>query len=246
MPQNAIEKFGRDWTRPQNIVTCGAFKVKDYRPYDALIVEKDPNYWDAANVHLDGIEFYPVEELSTIMNLYKAGQVDAVLNHTVPTSWIDEVRQYKDEYMNFPENSTSYYAMNMTKAPFTDVRVRNAFNIGLDHEALSTFRKTTKPLYDISPSGIFPAYDKAREKVSEQIRGERGVAPDVWEKNGKFDPEQARKLLGDAGFPVQKNGDRYSCPSFPTDRISITYNTNENNRAVAEFVQAEMENKISA
>ncbi len=244
MPQKAIEKYGKEWTRPQNIVTCGAFKVKIYRPYDALIVEKDPNYWDAANVHLNGIEFYPVEELSTIMNLYKAGAIDAFLNHSVPSSWIDEIRQYKAEYLNFPENATSYYAMNITKPPFTDVRVRKAFNIGLDHEALSIFRKVTKPLYDVSPSGIFPAYDKARGKVSEEIRIERGIAPDAWANYGKFDGEQARTLLTDAGFPVQKNGDNYSCPTFPTDRVSITYNTNENNRAVAEFIQAQWKQNL--
>ena len=93
-------------------MTCGPFKIKSIRPYDSYVVEKDPNYWDAANVHLDGIEFYPIEELSTIVNLYKAGAVDAFLNHSVPASWIDEIRNYKDEYLNYPENATSYYSMN--------------------------------------------------------------------------------------------------------------------------------------
>ena len=37
-------------------------KSKSHHPYDELIVVKDPNYWDAANVKLDGIEFYPLEE----------------------------------------------------------------------------------------------------------------------------------------------------------------------------------------
>lgn len=244
VPQKAIKKYGKEWTRPQNIVTCGAFRLKSYRPYDALIVERDPNYWDAANVHLDGIEFYPVEELSTIMNLYKAGAIDAFLNHTVPISWIDEVRQYKDEYMNLPENSTSYYAMNMTKPPFNDIRVRRAFNIGLDHEALSNFRKITRPLYDISPSGTFPEYDKARQKISGESRVQHGVATDVWAKNGRFDAEQAQKLLAEAGFPVQKNGDNFSCPNFPTDKVSITYNTGETNRALAEFIQAQWKQNL--
>ncbi len=244
VPQQAVEKYGKNWTKPQNIVTCGAFRLKNYRPYDALIVEKDPNYWDAANVHLDGIEFYPVEELSTMMNLYKAGAVDAFLNHTVPSSWIGEIRQYRDEYMNFPENATSYYAMNITKAPFSDVRVRKAFNVGLDHQALSDFRKVTKPLYAIAPSGIVLDYDKARAKVSEEIRKERGVAPEEWANDNRFDAEQARKLLADAGFPVQKDGNGYSCPNFPTDKVSITYNTNENNRSVAEFVQAQWKQNL--
>lgn len=240
VPQQSIEKYGKDWTRAANIVTCGPFKVKTVRPYDVYIVEKDPNYWDEANVHLDGIEFYPIEEQSTIVNLYKAGAVDAFFNHSVPASWIDEIRNYKDEYLNFPENATSYYSMNMTKPPFNDKRLRQAFSLAVDREALSKFRKVTKPLYYQTPSGIFPDYDKAMAKVGEEVRQERGISPEEWEKEKKsFNPEKARKLLADAGFPVQQSGNTFSCPSFPADKITLTYNTSEANRQIAEFVQAQ-------
>jgi oligopeptide transport system substrate-binding protein len=239
VPEQSVEKNGKNWAKLGNIVTNGPFKVKEYRPYDILKLEKDPNYWDAANVHLDGIEFYPIEELSTIMNLYKAGSIDAMQNHAVPSSWISEIKNYKDEYLNFPEMAVAYYAMNMTKPPFDDIRVRRAFTIGLDREALSSFRKVTKPLYYMSPTGIFREYDQALEKVSETKRNEKGVSPEQWAKNIRFDAEQARKLLTDAGFPVQKNGDTYSCPSFPTDKVTLTYNTNESNRSIAEFVQSQ-------
>lgn len=244
VPEHSVEKHGKNWTRPQNIVTNGAFKVKEYRPYDALVLEKDPNYWDAANVGLDGLHFYPLEELSTIMNLYKAGSIDAMLNHVVPSSWIGEVRKYKDEYLDFPEIATAYYSMNTQKAPFSDIKVRRAFIAGLDREALSSFRKITQPLYAINPTGTFPDYDKARDRVSEQIRQERGVSAEEWAKQGKFDREIAHKLLGEAGFPVNKKGDGWECPSFPTDSISITYNTNENNRAIAEFIQAQWKQNL--
>ncbi|MBP7376029.1 MAG: peptide ABC transporter substrate-binding protein [Pyrinomonadaceae bacterium] len=244
VPQHAIEAHGKEWTRPANIVTCGAYRIKEYRPYDKLVVERDPNYWDAANVHLDGIEFYPVEELSTIMNLYKAGSIDAFLNHTVPTSWINEVRPYKDEYLNFPEAATAYYAMNMTKPPFNDIKVRRAFMLGLNRQALSDFRKITKPLYGKVPSGIFPDYDKAVDKVGEEIRKEKNITPEAWANRNAFDAEAARKLLTDAGFPVTKSGDTYSCPNFPTDTVAITFNTNENNRSIAEFIQAQWKQNL--
>jgi oligopeptide transport system substrate-binding protein len=244
VPQKAIEKWGKDWTRAEHIVTCGPFRIKEYRPYDVLYVEKDPNYWDAANVHLDGIKFYPVEDLSTMMNLYKGGEVDAFLNHTVPISWIGDVRPYKDEYLNFPEAATSYYAMNVTKPPFNNLKLRKAFSLAVDRTALSDFRKITKPLYYITPTGIFPAYDKARDKVSEELRQERSISPDAWAKNYGFDPEQARKLLGEAGFLVQRSGDGYACPNFPTDTVSLTFNTNENNRGIAEFIQAQWKKNL--
>lgn len=244
VPQQAIEKYGKDWSRPEHIVTSGAFRLKEHRPYDRLIVEKDPNYWDAANVHLDRIEFYPVEDNSTILNLYKAGSIDAFLNHTVLTSWISQMRGYKDEYMNFPEAATAYYSMNIQKPPFDQIKVRRSFLLGLDREAVSDFRKVTQPLYGKVPTGIYPAYDKAVAKIGEALRAEKGVTPDVWAKRYKFNAAEGRKLLTESGFAVQGSEGNWSCPSFPTDRISITYNTNENNKAIAEFVQAQWKQNL--
>jgi len=239
VPQQAISKYGRQWTRPENIVTCGPFRLKEYKRYDKLIVERDPNYWDAANVHLDRIEFYPVEELTTIVNLYKAGDVDAFLNHSVLAAWIDSIRKYKDEYMLFPEAAVSYYGINVTKPPFDNLKVRRAFDLAVDRVALSEYRKITQPLFDITPNKVFPDYDKARDKVGEEIRNEKKLTPDQWKNYFGFDPDQARKLLTEAGYPVQKNGDTYSCPSFPIDKVQLTFNTGESNKAIAEFVQSQ-------
>lgn len=244
VPEQAIAKHSDNWTRPENIVTNGPFRVKAYRPYDALVLERDPNYWDAANVGLDGIEFFPVEELSTIMNLYKAGSIDAMLNHSVPASWIDEVRKYKDEYLNFPEISTSYYAINMTKPPFDDIRVRKAFIAGTDREALSNFRKITQPLYEMSPTGTFVEYDTARKKLSEEKRVAAGLSEAEWAKSNKVNIELAHRLLGEAGFPVRKTANGWECPNFPTDKAAILYNTNENNRTIAEFIQAQWKQNL--
>lgn len=245
VPQQAIEKHGKDWTRPENIVTCGAFKVKANKPYNVLIVEKDPNYWDAANVHLDRIEFPAVEENTTRLNMYKAGEIDAFLNHGVPAAWIDDIRQnYTDEYLDFRENATSYYSFNVTKPPFDNVNVRKAFHLGIDRATLSESRKVTKPLYYYTPSGIFPEYDKAMEKVGEEVRKEKGISAEDWAKRNDFNPELARKTLTEAGFPVEKSGNGWACPTFPADRVKLTFNTNESNQRIAEFAQAQWKQNL--
>ena len=240
---NVVEKYGIDWTRTENIVTSGPFKLAVHKPYDVLKVVPDPNNWDAANVHLAGIEFYPLDEATTMMNLYKAGDVDALYNHTVPAAWFEQVRQYKDEYLLFPEVATEFYVINVKRPPMDNVKVRQAFALAIDREALAEFRKTIKPLIDMTPEGIFPKYEQARQKVYSEELKKQGSSLEEWKKR-IFDPEQARKLLADSGYPVQKAGNGYTCPAFPVDQVSITYNTAESNKAVAEFVQAQWKQNL--
>ena len=75
VPRQVIEKYGEQWTDPAHIVTCGPFKLKSWKPYNEVVVERDPMYWDAANVHLDEIHFSSSPTTSsTSMNLYKVGE----------------------------------------------------------------------------------------------------------------------------------------------------------------------------
>jgi len=241
--QKVIEKYGHDWSRPENIVTSGPFKVETYRPYDVLIVTRDPNYWDAANVRLDKIEFYPLDEQTTMLNLYTAGSVDPQYNHTVPAPWNETVRKFTAEYSLHPEVATEFYVVNVKRPPMDNVKLRQAFALAIDRDSLAVFRKTLKPLVDMTPEGIFPKYEEARTKVYTEELAKQGSSLDEW-KARKFDPEKARKLLAEAGFPVQGSPGAYSCPTFPVDKVSITYNTAESNKSVAEFVQAQWKQNL--
>lgn len=224
VPRKVVEKYGSAWTQPQNIVTCGPFKVKTWQPYDKLVVERDPMYWDAATVRLDEIHFYPIADNPTIMNLYKVGEVDAVLNHTVPNAWLEVVRT-KQDYMDGPEAAINYLLINVTQPPMNDVRVRKAFNYAIDKNAWATWRKIVKPLTAFTPEGIFAGYPQP--------------------KGDPFNPEEARRLMGEAGFPVIKRGDgSYSCPSFPVDQVEYIYNTQESNKAMAEWMQAQWKQNL--
>ena len=241
--QKTIEKFGKDWTKPANIVTSGAFKLKTYRPYDVLELTRDLNYWDAANVHLDGMEFYPLDEQTTMLNLYKAGRLDATYNHTIPAPWNETVRQYKDEYSLHPEVAVEYYSLSVKKPPMDNINVRKALALAIDRDSLAKFRKTIKPLVDFTPEGIFPKYEEARKKVYTEELAKIGSSLDEW-KARKFDAEKARKLMTEAGFPVQGSAGSYTCPTFPVDVVTLTYNTAESNQKVAEFVQAQWKQNL--
>jgi oligopeptide transport system substrate-binding protein len=224
VPRKAVEQYGRHWTDPGHIITCGPFRLRSWKPYAEIVVERDPMYWDAANVHLDEIHFYPMNDNPTTMNLYKVGELESALNHVVPTTWLDVVRSKKD-YMEGSEAAITYIYINVTKPPMNDVRVRKAFNMAIDRNAWATSRKVVKPLTAFTPEGIFKGYP--------QPRGDG------------FDPARARQLLGEAGFPVTaRSGGGFSCPKFPVDQVEYAFNTASANRSMAEFMQAQWKQNL--
>ena len=118
---------------------------------------------------LDQITFYPIEDATTMMNLYKAGEVDALYNHIPPAAWIDHLRPTKD-HMDKPEAAIDYYMLNTTKPPMDDVRVRKAFNMAIDKVGLAAYQRTIKPLTAFTPEGIFPGLSAAGRR---SVRSER-------------------------------------------------------------------------
>ena len=224
VPRKTIERFGAQWTEPGNIVSCGPFKLKSWKRNNEVVVERDPMYWDAANVHLDEIHFYVSTDHPSTMNLYKVGAADAVYNHAVPNAWLDIVRPKKD-YMDAAEAAITYLLINVTQPPMNDLRVRRAFNMAIDKVTYSKHKRTTKPLSAFTPEAIFVGYP--------QPKGEA------------FDPEQARKLLGEAGYPVtQKSDGSYECPKFPAGEVRLLFATFSANRALAEFMQAQWKQNL--
>ena len=222
VPRKAVEQFGPAWTKPENFVGSGAFKLQSHRPYNEIVVVPNPNYWDAATVRLERIVFYPLEDLTTMLNLYKAGDVDAVYNHTVPAPWLKSGVRHKKDYMDAPENATEYYMVNTTKPPMNDKRVRKALALAVDREALADYKVSAKPNGAFVPEGIFRGYPRPA-----------GYG---------FDVEQARRLLAEAGY--RDASGRFDPKKFPVSEVEITYNTSESNKAVAELIQAQWKQNL--
>jgi oligopeptide transport system substrate-binding protein len=155
-----------------------------------------------------------------MMNLYKAGEIDAFLNHMVPASWLDMIAPMKD-YMDAPEATIEYWQFNCKRPPTNDVRVRKALNMGLDKKALGAWRHA-KPLTAITPEGMFPGYPQP--------------------KGDPFDPEKAKSLLAEAGY--RDSAGKFDPKKFPVDQIEITVNPDGNNVPVAEFIQAQWKQNI--
>jgi oligopeptide transport system substrate-binding protein len=217
-----VEKYGVNWTKPGNIVCSGTHMVAEHKPYNELVVVKNPHYWDADKVRLDKIVFYPLDDQTTMMNLYKAGEVDATYNHTVPASWLRAGVRYASDYMDAPENGSQYWQINTTAPPMNDKRVRKAFAIAIDRNALEKFRVVSKANNVFVPSGILHGYPSP--------------------KGYDFDVEGAKRLLAEAGY--KDAAGNFDPKAFPANSIEVIYNTSESNRQVAEFVQAQWKQNL--
>ena len=217
-----VERHGVNWTKPGNIVSSGTHMLAEHKPYNQLVVVRNPHYWDAASVRLDKIVFFPLDELTTMMNLYKAGEVDATYNHSVPATWLKAGVKYVPDYMDAPENASQYWQLNTKTPPMDDRRVRKAFGMAIDRQALEAFRAVSKASSVFVPSGILHGYP----------------SPEGF----RFDVEEAKRLLAEAGYKDASG--RFDPSKFPANQLEITYNTSESNRQVAEFVQAQWKQNL--
>ena len=101
VPRHAIEAARRDgnesaWIRPGRMVSSGPFLLKEWRPYERITVVWNPMYYDSAMVDIDELQFAPVVNGSTMVDLYKSGAVAAVPGVVFPSLFIPMLARKRD------------------------------------------------------------------------------------------------------------------------------------------------------
>ena len=76
VPKHVVEKHGKDWTKKENIAVNGAFVLDEYVPNTHVKLSGNPKFFDAANVKLDRIIYYPGEDRAVGLKRFRAGEVD--------------------------------------------------------------------------------------------------------------------------------------------------------------------------
>jgi oligopeptide transport system substrate-binding protein len=200
------------WTKPENIVTNGPFRLKWRRIRDRIRLIKSPTYWDREHVHLDVVDALAVSSYATMLNLYLTGQADWILS--VPPDVIPElIDRPQDDFKPAPFLGTYYYMLNTRKPPLDDPRVRRALAMAIDKRQI---------VEKITRAGQEPA----RSLVPSAISGYVDYRPALCEP---YDVDRARELLAEAGYPGGRG----------MPKIDILYNTSEAHQAIAELIQAQ-------
>lgn len=204
-----IERVGDDWIKPANILTNGAFLLEDWRINDRIRLKKNPAYWDANQVALDTVDILPISKANTAFNFYASGEADLLMDKGLaPPSLLEALMQRPDFHAS-PFLGIYFLRFNVTRPPFDDVRVREAFALTVDADSI--VRRITRA-GEIPASGFVPPGIEGYEPVP----------------GPGFDPDRARALLAEAGFP---NG-----RGFP---LSVyLYSEGEVNEAIAVELQS--------
>lgn len=203
-----IGRFGDKWTRPEHIVSSGAYKLSQWVVNERIVAERNPHYWDDRHTVINKVTYLPISSESADVNRYKAGEIDIV--YSVPVNQFAQLKKTMgDELHVSPQLSTYYYQFNTTRAPFNDPRVRRALNMALDK--------------DIIAQKVMGQGQRAAWVISQpEIGGVQLHAPEYasWPLDKRI--AEAKKLLTEAGYG----------PDHPLS-LNLLYNTFETHQRIA-------------
>lgn len=196
------------WSTLENFVGNGPFRLSAWVTNQIIKAERSDTYWDRAKVRLNAIHFFPIDNVPSEETSFMGGRLH--VTSTLSPDKITWFRKNRPDVLKIdPYLGTYFYRINVTRKPLDDPRVREALNLAIDRELLVS--RVTQggqaPTTGYVPQGM-AGYDGPK------VLG--------------FDPERARRLLAEAGFPGGKG--------FPAKEILI--NTSESHRKVAEAIQA--------
>ncbi|HEY6190187.1 MAG TPA: peptide ABC transporter substrate-binding protein [Pyrinomonadaceae bacterium] len=201
------------------VVSNGAFElVKADR--SGVVLERAKNYWDAQTVNLQRVQFIDSRDTESALAAYRAGEVDAVSNAGFEPLALKLLAPYKD-FRRATFGALTYYSFNIERAPFNDVRVREALAISIDRDR-------------ISEDKMEGATEPAKKFLPVQMPAEKTGGSDEGLASLEHDAARAKRLLAEAGFPGGAN--------FP--RIRLLVNRNEQQRMLAQSVAAMWKNVL--
>ncbi len=155
IPRHIYLKFGAAWSRPKNYVGNGPYKLKAWVPGDRVTLVKNPLFYDAAHVRIQTVNYYQTDNSEAALREFRAGQLDTL--NPFPNDQIDWMRRNIPQALRIaPYLGVAYYAMNFTRKPFQDIRLREAINLAFDREVLTgkIHRIGETPAYRIVPPGV--------------------------------------------------------------------------------------------
>ena len=179
------------------IVGTGPFKLTEYAPGERAVFEKNPDYWEEGLPYLDGFIFFFIPEAETRIQAVKTGTVDAMNPLAGSSVSVFEA----DPNLAVSEAVSGSYltlALDNRTPPWDNKKVRNALQHALDRDAI-----VTAALFGRGSPGRETPFPPSNPYFDESLE-----AP-------AYDPQRAKQLLTEAGYPDGVDVDLYTAPAVP-------------------------------
>ena len=205
----SLDEHGSAFSRPGNLVSNGAYVLKDWKLRSRIELTRNEYYWDADNVVLEQIFYYPFADQSAASKQFRAGELH--WTDGVPSNqfkWLQ--KHYPGELVISPWSGSYFFGYNVLREPFIlNPDLRLALALALDRDLLT--EKVTQfgeqPSYSLVPPGI----------------GDFVSPLPVWAEWSQAERNaEARRLYSGAGYSEER----------PL-RIEIRYNSGGNNKKMA-------------
>jgi peptide/nickel transport system substrate-binding protein len=193
--QTIFESIGAD-NFGRAPVSVGPFVFKEWVTGEKVVLERNPDFtWGPASwenqgpAYIQTLEFDIIPEYSTILAGLEAGEIDAASVEAQDVDRLVGTGSF-DILTSRQQGISPYVSLNVSKAPFDDVRVRKAFNLAVDKDALLQVvleGKGTVQYGFLSPVVM-------------------GYWPGIEDIGYRYDLEQAKSLMAEAGYTFNADG----------------------------------------
>lgn len=222
--QATVEANGDKWTqKPETFVSNGPFKITQLNLGESVVMAKNENYWDAANVKLEEVTYRYILDQSTALSAFESGEIDGLMKAS--TADLPRLKAESDCLGIWPAYGATFFDFNNSVKPLDDVRVRKAISMAIDRTAII---ENVLQTGDIPAMGLLPSGYVVGGKDFTEGRSDFGLSATA-------NVEEAKKLLADAGFP---NGE-----GFP--KLRLGYYTDTAMKKIAEAVQQMLKQNLN-
>ncbi|WP_209123635.1 ABC transporter substrate-binding protein [Alkalihalobacillus sp. BA299] len=182
VPKEEVEGWGDQFG--MNLVGTGPFQLDEWRIDDQIKLSRHENYW-SQRPHLDSLIWKGITDQNMMVNALRSGDIDIATDVQGQNRAILE-QDDNFELLTTPGLSIEYVALNMKEGPTKDIRVREAINLATNVDNLV--------------QGVFQ-YGGAVRSYLPLPKSSWGYDPSLESLVPDFDPERAKELLAEAGYP---------------------------------------------
>lgn len=164
--------YGADET---TMLFSGPFMISSYERGSKIVTVKNPEFWDAENVHIETVNYLLAQDENTRGQMFKQGELDLLTD--INAKYIEEIQEDIDAGkflpVQMPKPTNGYIAFNCedSQGVFTNPKVRLAFSLGFDREVyVSHILQKDLPAYGFVPPVTNNVEGKFRDSAPEPLK----------------------------------------------------------------------------